>query len=118
MVSGKLCAHILAGDKAIEKWRKLLGPTKVYKYVSLKRPWHWLFFRAQYEQPESIRGRFGLTDTRNAAHGSDSPDSAKREIGVFFPDFDIDEWLKDQEPFFKNGTIKFDPEKCVHAVNT
>lgn len=33
-----------------------MGPTKVY--------------HAQFTAPESIRGRFGLTDTRNATHGS------------------------------------------------
>lgn len=70
---------ILGGDSAITKWRSLLGPTKVFKAV--------------YTHPSSIRGLFGLTDTRNACHGSDSMDSAKREIGIFFDDFDVDRWL-------------------------
>ena len=41
-----------------------------------------------YEMPESIRARCGLTDTRNAVHGSDSIESAQREIGFFFPELD------------------------------
>ena len=48
--------HILARHDAIDVWRKLMGPTKVY--------------RAQFTAPGSIRGRFGLSDTRNAVHGS------------------------------------------------
>ncbi len=34
----------------------------------------------RYEQPDTIRGRFGLTDTRNSTHGSDSDETAEREI--------------------------------------
>lgn len=71
---------ILAGDNVIANWRTLLGPTKVYKTI--------------YSHPHSIRGRFGLSDTRNACHGSDSRESASREIKMFFPDFDYDQWVK------------------------
>jgi nucleoside-diphosphate kinase len=53
----------------------MLGPTKVYK--------------ALYSHPESIRGLYGLSDTRNACHGSDSTESAMKEILIFFPDFDF-----------------------------
>lgn len=70
---------VLGGDNAISRWRALLGPTKV--------------FRTVYTHPESIRGMYGLSDTRNAGHGSDSIESAKREIGIFFKDFDADQWL-------------------------
>lgn len=56
MSSGPSDVHILAGYDAISKWRQLLGPTKVYQ--------------AQFTDPNSIRGMFGLSDTRNAAHGS------------------------------------------------
>lgn len=57
-------------------WRQLLGPTKVFKTI--------------YSHPESIRGLFGLTDTRNACHGSDSPESAVHEIRKIFPDFKLE----------------------------
>lgn len=49
-------AYILAREDAIRHWRELMGPTKV--------------FRARYTSPASIRGQFGLTDTRNTTHGS------------------------------------------------
>jgi nucleoside-diphosphate kinase len=54
-------------------WRQLLGPTKVFKAI--------------HSHPDSIRGLFGLTDTRNACHGSDSVESVAKEIKIFFPDF-------------------------------
>ena len=37
-------------------------------------------------QPGSIRGDFATTTTENLVHGSDGPESAEREIGLFFPD--------------------------------
>jgi nucleoside-diphosphate kinase len=36
--------------------------------------------------PGTIRGDFGTILTENLVHGSDSPESAEREIGIFFPD--------------------------------
>ncbi|XP_050301666.1 nucleoside diphosphate kinase 6-like [Anthonomus grandis grandis] len=74
MTSGESDLYVLAKENAIRDWRLLMGPTKVFK--------------AQFEAPETIRGRFGLSDTRNATHGSDSPESALREIGIFFKDLD------------------------------
>ncbi|KAK0064917.1 nucleoside diphosphate kinase 6-like isoform X2, partial [Biomphalaria pfeifferi] len=53
---GPLWTYILCGDNAISRWRKLMGPTKVLKTV--------------YDEPLSIRGLYGLTDTRNCTHGS------------------------------------------------
>ena len=73
MTSGDVEARVLAKPDAIAAWRALMGPTKV--------------LRAIYEKPESLRGRFGLTDTRNATHGSDSIENALKEILFFFPDF-------------------------------
>lgn len=52
--------HILAKVNAIQDWRQLMGPTKVYHTI--------------FTHPESIRGMFGLTDTRNATHGSGTYD--------------------------------------------
>uniref|UniRef100_A0A336LSV1 Nucleoside diphosphate kinase n=1 Tax=Culicoides sonorensis TaxID=179676 RepID=A0A336LSV1_CULSO len=64
---------VLERVDAINKWRELLGPTKVFKAV--------------YSHPDSIRALYGLSDTRNACHGSDSLDSALKEIRIFFPTF-------------------------------
>lgn len=55
-LSGPMRAYVLAREDAIRHWRELMGPTKV--------------FRARYTSPASIRGQFGLTDTRNTTHGS------------------------------------------------
>jgi nucleoside-diphosphate kinase len=50
--------------------------------------------------PGTIRGDLGLETGRNLVHGSDSPESAAREIGLFFPDGgilsydrDVDRWI-------------------------
>ncbi|KAJ8972371.1 hypothetical protein NQ317_018484 [Molorchus minor] len=85
MMSGPSDMYILAKENAIRDWRTLMGPTKVYK--------------AQFEAPETIRGKYGLSDTRNATHGSDSPESARREIQIFFPDFNIDSWYQKKSHF-------------------
>ena len=61
------------GEDCITKWRTLLGPTHLQ--------------RARTESPNSLRALFALSDTRNVAHGSDSPDTARREIQFFFPNF-------------------------------
>uniref|UniRef100_UPI00358DE7C5 nucleoside diphosphate kinase 6 isoform X2 n=1 Tax=Myxine glutinosa TaxID=7769 RepID=UPI00358DE7C5 len=78
--SGPMHAYILAGENAVARWRNLMGPTKVC--------------RAKHEAPHTIRGRYGLTDTRNCTHGSDSEISACREIAFFFPEFDKETWLR------------------------
>lgn len=56
-----MCCHpleclILAHPDAIQHWRALMGPTKPYIACNTA--------------PRTIRGRFGLTDTRNSTHGS------------------------------------------------
>lgn len=95
-----------------------MGPTKVFK--------------AQFEAPDTIRGKFGLSDTRNATHGSgksvnsvwnygniwflDSSQSASREIGVFFPDFDVESWHEKEEPFFRKGLVEFVENEYVHKI--
>ncbi|KAL1433789.1 hypothetical protein MTO96_012318 [Rhipicephalus appendiculatus] len=66
--------------------------------------------------PNSIRARFGLTDTRNAGHGSDSEESARREIGFFFPEFDQDMWYLDEEQRWRRAKLVFDLERCEHVV--
>ncbi|XP_075157073.1 nucleoside diphosphate kinase 6 [Haematobia irritans] len=80
MGSGPTYALILQGKDGISKWRSLMGPTKVYKAI--------------YSNPESIRALYGLSDTRNACHGSDSLESAFREISILFPDFNVTDALR------------------------
>ncbi|CAG09120.1 unnamed protein product, partial [Tetraodon nigroviridis] len=94
MSSGPMRAYILAREDAIRHWRELMGPTKV--------------FRARHTVPASIRAQFGLTDTRNTTHGSDSVESAQREICFFFPEFCVEEWMRTEEPLFRSGQIYYD----------
>ncbi|KAH7974667.1 hypothetical protein HPB49_018034 [Dermacentor silvarum] len=90
MSSGPLSVHVLAKENGIKEWRTLLGPTQVF--------------------------RFGLTDTRNAGHGSDSEESARREIGFFFPEFDQDMWYLNEEQRWRRAKLVFDLERCEHVV--
>ncbi|KAJ1162446.1 hypothetical protein NDU88_002914 [Pleurodeles waltl] len=103
MSSGPLRAYILAHEDAIKLWRDLMGPTKV--------------FRARYTMPESIRGLYGLTDTRNTTHGSDSVESAKREMAFFFPEFSVSSWYEQEEPHFRLGPVTYSQERLIHTVH-
>ncbi|POI30624.1 hypothetical protein CIB84_005627 [Bambusicola thoracicus] len=101
-VGGPMWAYILAHENAISLWRSLMGPTKV--------------FRARNCVPDSIRGAYGLTDTRNTTHGSDSPASASREIAFFFPEFNEQLWYQQEEPRLRCGQMYYNAEKRVHCV--
>ncbi|XP_078004359.1 nucleoside diphosphate kinase 6 isoform X5 [Phascolarctos cinereus] len=100
--SGPIRAYILAHKDAVQLWRTLMGPTRV--------------FRARHVAPDSIRGSFGLTDTRNTTHGSDSVVSARREIAAFFPDFSERRWYAEEEPMLRLGPVYYDAEGGVHCV--
>ncbi|NWT60368.1 NDK6 kinase, partial [Erythrocercus mccallii] len=100
--SGPMWAYILAHENAVPLWRSLMGPTKV--------------FRARHSDPDSIRGAYGLTDTRNTTHGSDSPASASREIAFFFPEFDEQRWYEQEEPQLRRGRLHYSAEERVHRV--
>ncbi|KAM4632671.1 nucleoside diphosphate kinase 6 [Polymixia lowei] len=102
MSSGPMRAYILAREDAISHWRELMGPTKV--------------FRARYTSPATIRAQFGLTDTRNTTHGSDSTESAHREISFFFPQFSVEEWMEKEEPSFRIGKVKYDQQSQIHTL--
>lgn len=60
----------LINTGAIGAWRNLIGPTNTEK--------------ARQEAPNSLRAMFGTDGTKNACHGSDSVDSAQRELDFFF----------------------------------
>ena len=69
ITSGPLVAAVAQGPRAIETWRAMMGPTDPVTAPS-----------------GTVRGDFGLLVTENLVHGSDSPESAAREIALFFPD--------------------------------
>lgn len=48
-------------------------------------------------QPGTIRGDLGVMTGRNLVHGSDSPESAAREVALFFGDRDLAAWARDTD---------------------
>ena len=69
MTSSPVVALALEGIGAIAMARKLMGAT----------------FGCDAE-PGTIRGDFGVSRSFNLIHGSDSPEAAQRELGLFFPE--------------------------------
>jgi nucleoside-diphosphate kinase len=67
ITSGPVVVARLEGEGAIDVWRTLMGPTD-----------------PAAAPPGTIRGDFGLVITENVVHGSDSPESAERELKLFF----------------------------------
>ena len=57
-----------SGENAVAVARKIMGATN-----------------PQEAEPGTIRGDYGLVVTENLVHGSDSPESAARELALFFP---------------------------------
>lgn len=72
MTSGPLVALILSGDQAIDVVRALVGATDGRKAAA-----------------GTIRGDLSLSNRENLVHASDSPDSAKREIALWFPEHPV-----------------------------
>ncbi len=71
ITSGPLVAMVLEGESAITAARQLIGATNPLEAA-----------------PGSIRGDFALATGENLVHGSDGPESAAREIGIFFGEDD------------------------------
>jgi nucleoside-diphosphate kinase len=69
VTSGPLVACVLEGDEAIEVVRAINGATDGRKAA-----------------PGTVRGDLSLSNRENLVHGSDSPESAEREIKIWFPD--------------------------------
>ncbi len=67
MISGPIVAAVVEGVNAIGRLRKLMGATVPREAA-----------------PGTIRGEFGTGSPQNIIHGSDSPESARREISFFF----------------------------------
>ncbi|MGH2573660.1 MAG: nucleoside-diphosphate kinase [Actinomycetota bacterium] len=67
ITSGDVVVARVAGEGAVPVVRELMGPTDPAQ-----------------APPGTIRGDFGLLITENLIHGSDSPETAKRELDLFF----------------------------------
>jgi nucleoside-diphosphate kinase len=72
MSSGPIVVMVLEGENAIQAYRNLMGATDPAKAL-----------------PGTIRKEFGTSIERNAVHGSDSLESAKKEIAFFFTEGQI-----------------------------
>lgn len=68
VTSGPIVSLVLEGDEAVEIVRALNGATDGRKAA-----------------PGTIRGDFSSSNQQNLVHGSDSPESAEREIAIWFP---------------------------------
>jgi nucleoside-diphosphate kinase len=68
MTSGPLAALVLSGDDVIEVVRAMIGSTD-----------------GRQAAAGTIRGDFSLSNRENLVHASDSPESAKRELELWFP---------------------------------
>jgi nucleoside-diphosphate kinase len=68
ITSGPLVAAVIEGPEAIVSWRAMMGATNPVNAA-----------------PGTIRGDLATQTQFNVTHGSDSPESAAREIALFFP---------------------------------
>jgi nucleoside-diphosphate kinase len=75
MTSSPVVVLALQGKNAIAICRKMMGAT----------------FGSNAE-PGTIRGDFGVSNSFNLIHGSDSPESAQRELGLFFGQGELVDW--------------------------
>lgn len=72
MSSGPIVAMVLQGENAVEAYRTLMGATDPSKAL-----------------PGTLRKEFGTSIEKNAVHGSDSAENAKKEIAFFFTEGQI-----------------------------
>lgn len=72
ITSGPVVAMIIEGKDAVSAAREMMGATNPLKAA-----------------PGTIRGSYGIDIGRNVIHGSDSPESAQREIALFFKEEEL-----------------------------
>jgi nucleoside-diphosphate kinase len=69
ITSGPLVAMVLEGERAVTAARQVIGATDPLQ-----------------ADAGSVRGEYAIEVGQNMVHGSDSPDSAAREVALFFPE--------------------------------
>lgn len=82
ITSGPLVAMVWEGTQAIGVVRTVMGVTRPHEAA-----------------PGTIRGDFALDVGRNIVHGSDGPQSAAREISLFFDQSELIEWTRSLDPW-------------------
>jgi nucleoside-diphosphate kinase len=86
VTGGPVVQLVIEGHRAISIVRTLLGATFSYEAA-----------------PGTIRGDFGASKGYNLIHGSDSPESAEREIGIFFADGVCEYGIIDDSWVYEDG---------------
>ncbi len=84
ITSGPVVAMVLEGDGAQAIVRKMMGKTN-----------------SAEAEPGTIRGDYALTIGRNVIHGSDSLESARREIAFFFKPEELQEYKRIDEAWLR-----------------
>jgi len=80
ITSGPVVAMVIEGENAVAVCRTMMGKTDPKEAT-----------------PGTIRADFGMVVGRNVTHGSDSLESAEREIGIFFSPGEIVDWERCDE---------------------
>lgn len=75
ITSGPVFAMVWQGEQVVDVTRQIIGKTNPKEAL-----------------PGTIRGDYGLTVGKNIIHGSDSPESAEREISLFFKQEELINW--------------------------
>lgn len=83
ITSGPVVAMVIEGDDAIQLVRRLCGPTAVCESL-----------------PGTIRGDYCMHTGLNIIHSSDSPESAERELKLFFQPNEIVSWVDGNKSWF------------------
>ncbi|GAB1610515.1 uncharacterized protein LOC115225886 [Argonauta hians] len=84
MASGPVLAMVLEGEGVVQMCRDMIGATK-----------------PQESAPHTIRSDFAIQMGRNIIHGSDSADSAQREISLWFSAAELTSWQQASAPHIK-----------------
>jgi nucleoside-diphosphate kinase len=87
MTSSPVIVFALSGKDAIVVARKMMGATSCIK-----------------AEPGTIRGDFGLSNSYNLIHGSDSPEAAARELSLFFKPEELLDWKHDPQSWVYDMT--------------
>lgn len=83
IISGPVVAMAIEGDEAIQLVRRLCGPTAVCESL-----------------PGTIRGDYCMHTNHNIIHASDSPESAERELKLFFKPKELVSWEDANKAWF------------------
>jgi nucleoside-diphosphate kinase len=82
ITSGPVVAMVWEGEGVIASARKLIGATNPLT-----------------SEPGTIRGDFGVSIGRNIIHGSDAPETAQKEISLWFSDAELVDWQPVSTPW-------------------